>query len=188
MQAKICQNTFIHSMLVLCSKQQFTRRLIWNLLEENLRQGASASESDLSFRVKYQRAFEAVLWSLPAVANYRFRMGGFSHIGYNDNAIVAYSAPVSPKFESLTADPTEPFIGVCTNLKRGPVVLEVPAAMSDLSLSGQVIDAWQLTIAEIGPSGLDKGRASKYLITGPDFNGPIPRGISMCHHPTIESG
>ena len=138
--------------------------------------GSKCSESDLSFRVKYQRAFEAVLWSLPAVANYRFRMGGFSHIGYNDNAIVAYSAPVSPKFESLTADPTEPFIGVCTNLKRGPVILEVPAAASDLSMSGQVIDAWQLTIAEIGPSGLDKGRASRYLITGPDFNGPIPRG------------
>jgi hypothetical protein len=120
MQAKICQNTFIHSMLVLAASNSYAQTYM-EPIGGKPPAGSKCSESDLSFRVKYQRAFEAVLWSLPAVANYRFRMGGFSHIGYNDNAIVAYSAPVSPKFESLTADPTEPFIGVCTNLKRGPV-------------------------------------------------------------------
>ena len=100
--------------------------------------------------MKYQRAFEAVLWSLPAVANYRFRMAGFSHLGFNDNVIVAYSG-VTPKSEGLTANVMEPYIGACTNLKRGPVVLEVPAAGPMVAFT----DGWSMregTIAEIGPS------------------------------------
>ena len=140
------------------------------------------SDNDLTFHVKYQRAFEAVLWSLPAVANYRFRMAGFSHLGFNDNVIVAYSG-VTPKFEGLTANVMEPYIGACTNLKRGPVVLEVPAAGPDGSLYGRVVDAWQGTIAEIGPSGLDRGRAARYLFTGPDFTGAVPRGYIQVKSP-----
>ncbi|WP_431245134.1 DUF1254 domain-containing protein [Flavobacterium sp. P21] len=49
-------------------------------------------------------------------------------------------------------------------------------AGADGSLYGQVVDHWQLTIADIGPSGLDKGKASKYLFTPPNYKGAIPNG------------
>jgi len=38
------------------------------------------------------------------------------------------------------------------------------------------VDAWQFTIADVGPSGLDKGKASKYIFTPPGYKEPVPEG------------
>ena len=38
--------------------------------------GATPSVKDFDYQIKYQRAFEAVLWSMPAVAIYSFRRVG----------------------------------------------------------------------------------------------------------------
>src|SRR5262249_36084640 len=85
-------------------------------------------------------------------------------------------APATPKLEAITANSTTPYIAAYTDLRKGPVVLEVPAAGPDGSLYGQVVDAWQFTIADVGPSGLDKGKAAKYLFTPPGFKGQVPAG------------
>lgn len=37
--------------------------------------GAKQSVKDLGEQVAYQRAFEAILWAMPASAIYRFRVG-----------------------------------------------------------------------------------------------------------------
>lgn len=55
-------------------------------------------------------------------------------------------------------------------------MLEVPAAGPDGSVYGQVVDAWQFTIADVGPAGIDKGASGKLLRTGPNFKGDIPAG------------
>jgi hypothetical protein len=138
--------------------------------------GASASVKDFDYQVKYQRAFEAVLWNMPAVAIYSFRRSAFNDLGAKDNDIIAYSAPATPKLEALTANTTTPYIAAYTDLQKGPVVLEVPAADSDASLYGQVVDAWQFTIADVGPAGLDQGKGGKYLFTPPGYDGKIPEG------------
>lgn len=41
---------------------------------------------------------------------------------------------------------------------------------------GKVVDAWQFTIADVGPSGLDQGKGGKYLFTPPGYSGEIPAG------------
>src|SRR5262249_17288361 len=41
---------------------------------------------------------------------------------------------------------------------------------------GQVVDAWQVTIADVGPSGADKGAGGKYLFLPPGYKDPIPDG------------
>lgn len=56
------------------------------------------------------------------------------------------------------------------------MVLELPAASDDGSLYGQVVDAWQFTIADVGPSGLDAGKGGMYLFTPPDYTGTVPKG------------
>lgn len=53
-------------------------------------------------------------------------------------------------------------------------MLEVPAASADGSLYGKVVDAWQFTIADVGPSGLDKGTGGRFLFTPPGYDGDIP--------------
>lgn len=138
--------------------------------------GATASVKDFDYQIKYQRAFEAVLWNMPAIAIYSFRRAAFTDLGMKDNDIIAYSAPATPKLEAITANSTTPYISAFSDLRKGPVVLEVPAASEEGSGYGQVVDAWQLTIADVGPSGLDKGKGGKLLFTPPGYEGTIPAG------------
>ena len=139
-------------------------------------QGSSASIKDIDYQIKYQRAFEAVLWAMPAAAIYRFRGAAFEDLGARDNDILAFSAPATPKTEALTANSTTPYITAFSDLQKGPAVLELPVSGSEGSLYGQVVDAWQFTIADVGPAGLDKGKGGKYLFTPPDYKGEIPKG------------
>ncbi|MGO4004383.1 DUF1254 domain-containing protein [Pseudomonas fluorescens] len=138
--------------------------------------GSRSSIQDFDYQIKYQRAFEAVLWNMPAIAIYSFRRAAFDNLGVKDNDIIAYSAPATPKLEAITANSSTPYITAFTDLQKGPVVLELPAASEEGSVYGQVVDAWQLTIADVGPSGLDKGKGGKLLFTPPGYTGDVPAG------------
>ncbi|WP_222105655.1 DUF1254 domain-containing protein [Paraburkholderia sp. BCC1884] len=142
----------------------------------SLQEGSTPSVKDFDYQIKYRRAFEAVLWNMPAVAIYSFRRAAIDNLGLKDNDIIAYSAPATPKLEAITANSTTPYISAFTDLRKGPVVLEVPAATPDGSVYGQVVDAWQFTIADVGPSGLDKGKGAKFLFTAPGYKGSVPKG------------
>jgi hypothetical protein len=139
-------------------------------------QGSKPSVADFDYQIKYQRAFEAMLWGMPAVAIYRLRAGAFSELDMEDNDVISYSGTATPKLEAITPNASTPYIAAYTNLEKGPVVLEVPAAGPDGSLYGQVVDAWQFTIADVGPSGMDKGKGGKYLFTPPGYDGQVPEG------------
>lgn len=138
--------------------------------------GARPSVPDLDAQVAYQRAFEAVVWSMPAVAIYRMRAGAFSDLGMSDNGILAYSGVCTPLCELLTANNATPYVGAYSDLRKGPVVLEVPAKTSKGVLYGQIVDAWQTSIADVGPTGADKGAGGKYLLIPPGYTGAIPDG------------
>lgn len=129
--------------------------------------------ADLEAQVAYQRAFEAVLWAMPATAIYRFRVGLLEQPGMADNVITAYSGPLRTIYEVITGNQVTPYIGAVSDLRKGPVVLEVPAKTAKVVLYGQVVDAWQATIADVGPSGLDKGMGGKYLSSRPDIKIPF---------------
>ncbi|MEC5398051.1 DUF1254 domain-containing protein [Uliginosibacterium sp. H1] len=147
--------------------------------------GAAPSIKDFDYQIKYQRAFEAVLWNMPAIAIYSFRRAAFDDLGMKDNDIITYSQTATPKLEAITANSSTPYIGAYTDLRKGPVVLEVPPAGADGSLYGQVVDAWQLTIADVGPAGLDKGKGGKYLFTPPGFKGKVPAGYLHVASPSF---
>jgi hypothetical protein len=138
--------------------------------------GASASVVDFDYQVKYHRAFEAVLWAMPAMAIYRFRAAALEVLGLKDHDIIAYSGVATPKLEAITANASTPYITAFSDLQAGPAVLEVPVSGPDGSLYGQVVDAWQYTIADVGPAGLDRGRGGKYLFTPPGYSGAVPDG------------
>jgi hypothetical protein len=65
------------------------------------------------------------------------------------------------------------------------VVLEVPEANAEGSVYGQVVDAWQFTIADVGPSGLDKGQVGKLLLLPPGYQGAIPDGYIQVASPNF---
>src|SRR5215471_6813349 len=138
--------------------------------------GASQSVPDLEAQVAYQRAFEAVLWAMPASAIYRFRVGFLEQPGMADNVINAFSGPGITIQEAITPNQVMPYIIACSDLRKGPVVLEVPAKSDKAVLYGQVVDAWQATIAGVGPVGEDKGAGGKYLLLPPGYKEATPAG------------
>jgi hypothetical protein len=138
--------------------------------------GAKQSVADLDEQVAYQRSFEAVLWAMPASAIYRLRVGLLDQPGMADNVITAYSGPMHTFHELITANQVTPYIAATSDLRKGPVVLEVPAKTEKAVLYGQVVDAWQATIADVGPVGLDKGLGGKYLFLPPGYKDSVPDG------------
>jgi hypothetical protein len=146
--------------------------------------GAKQSVTDLDEQVAYQRAFEAVLWAMPASAIYRFRVGTLAIPDMADNVILAYPRPLKTTDELITANQVTPYVGAVSDLRKGPVVLEVPAKTDKAVLYGQIVDAWQVTIADVGPTGADKGKGGKYLIVPPGYKEPIPDGYFLLRSST----
>jgi hypothetical protein len=137
---------------------------------------ARPSVTDLDAQVAYQRAFEAVLWAMPASAIYRFRVGLLQLPGMADNAILTSVTPLAAKQQFITPNQTTPYTGAVSDLRSGPVVLEVPAKTEKVVLYGQVVDAWQATIAGVGQVGEDKGAGGKYLFLPPGYDGSVAKG------------
>jgi hypothetical protein len=137
--------------------------------------GSKPSVENFTEQVTYQRAFEAVVWSQPAMIKYGMRRASIE-IGAGDNVICAWSAGAKPLLETLTPNNTSPYVTSTTDLRKGPVVLEVPKATDKAILFGQVADDWFVTIADIGPIGVDKGKGAKILLTPPGYDGEVPSG------------
>ena len=136
------------------------------------------SIKDFTEQVTYQRAFEAVVWSMPAMIKHGMRRASFE-IGAGDNVVLAWSAGAKPLLETLTPNNTSPYVVSTTDLRKGPVVLEVPKATDKAILFGQIVDDWFITIADIGPIGLDKGTGKKILLLPPDYAGEVPSGYAV---------
>lgn len=87
--------------------------------------GSEPSVPDLEYQVKYQRAFEAVLWSMPAVGMYAYWRAA-ADFGADSNAIFAWSQPATPYLEGVTGNNQTPYILSQTDLSKGPVVVDDP--------------------------------------------------------------
>ena len=145
--------------------------------------GSKPSSQDLDYQVKYQRAFEAVVWSMPAIGIYGFGKAAKA-IGGGPNTVLAWSQPAKPNTELLTANNVTPYLFSQTDLRKGPVVVEVPVATDKASFYGQIVDHWQLSIADVGPSGIDKGKGGKVLLTPPGFKDKVPAGYIQVKSPS----
>jgi hypothetical protein len=137
--------------------------------------GSKPSVKNLGDQVTYQRAFEAVIWSQPAIGIYGIRKGVLG-LGMKDNEILAMSKPLAARHEVLTGNNTTPYILANADLRHGPVVLEIPAQSAKGVLFGQVVDSWQDAVADVGPSGLDQGKGGKYLFLPPGYSEKVPEG------------
>ena len=76
---------------------------------------------------------------------------------------------------------TETIYGLASlDLKRdGPVVIEVPPSML-----GAVNDLWQNSLADIGTTGVDKGKGGKFLVLPPEPKDDVPGDYIVVRSPT----
>jgi hypothetical protein len=136
---------------------------------------AQLTAQDLSKRTIARRAFEAVVWGMPAV-NYDLMYQAALRRNAAFNQIVFWSRLPSWKNQTLTPNPDSIYLMPFMNTKdAGPIVLEIPPA-DDGSITGSIDDCWQTAVEDVGPAGVDKGKGGKYLILSPDYAGETPAG------------
>jgi len=134
------------------------------------------TSEDLARRTVERRAVEAVIWGMPLVNTDTMRQAYFRDVGAKYNDICYFSAPADWRFQVTTPNASTNYVYFNFNLKDGPVVVEIPAAVG-AGLLGSMVNAWDEPMADVGPKGEDQGTGGKYLLVPPDFKGEPPPGF-----------
>jgi hypothetical protein len=133
------------------------------------------SNEELNRRAIERRAVEAVIWGMPAVNFDRMLQAAIAN-GAAANQVIYWSRPVNWKNQTLTPNPDTIYLNPFYDTTGGPMVLEIPPAEGDASITGSIDTAWQNALADVGPAGVDQGKGGKYLLTPPGYKGKTPEG------------
>jgi len=130
---------------------------------------------DLSLRVMERRAFEAVVWGMPAV-QFQLLYQAVARQGGTWNEAAFWSPVAQWKKQTQAADPGEiSFVAFFDTRLAGPMVLELPPDHGTITVS--IHNGWQVVLEEGRPddrSG-DRSKAGKYLILPPGYDGATPK-------------
>jgi hypothetical protein len=122
----------------------------------------------------FQRACQAYLWSLPAVAFTSFQHGLTKELGARNGQIVSLLS-YEAKRSVLTANATTPYYLGFADLSAGPLVMVIPPR----GVQGGISDAWQRTIPGTESPGT-------YLVLAPGQTAPDNvAGYTVRHSPTF---
>src|SRR6266481_2148265 len=161
------------------TKTILTASLVGALAMSSLATQTLAQETrfnQLAERTLNGRAIEAVVWGMPAV-NAQLMFDAAKKAGGDFNQIIYWPRPLTWKNQTLTPNPNTIYVFPIYNTKDvGPMVLEIPPADGEDSITGSVDDGWQTAIEDVGPAGVDKGKGGKYLILPPGYKEKVPDG------------
>jgi len=122
------------------------------------------SPADLAERAIQRRAVEAVIWGMSAV-NTDLMYQALVRAKGAYNQIAYWSHLPDWKNQTLTPNPDAIYFMPFFNTKDvGPMVLEIPPASDEGSITGSIRDVWQSALEDVGPAGVDKGKGGKYLV------------------------
>jgi hypothetical protein len=122
----------------------------------------------------FQRACQAYLWSLPAVAFTAWQRGTNQQLGARNGQVVAILS-YEARRGVLTANATTPYYLGFADLSAGPMVLEMPSR----GVQGAINDSWQNAIP-------DTDKPGKYLVLAPGQKAPDDlAGYFVRHSPTV---
>lgn len=102
---------------------------------------------------------------------------GFEGIGAAPGDVVIFEKFMDSNSLFLTANADTVYYLTGLDLSKGPVVVEQPPGAV-----GTINDMWFSWIIDIGGPGPDRGLGGKYLIVGPDYDGPLPEGGYFIAH------
>jgi hypothetical protein len=132
---------------------------------------ADTARSLLELRT-FHRAVEVYAEQMPAVSVFQVRKGLAAFGARAAHQIVIWKTLMDAGTRLLTGNSETVYAVAFLDLRRdGPTVIEVPP-----SLLGGLSDMWQHSLADIGPTGVDKGKGGKFLVLPPDYQDGIPAG------------
>jgi hypothetical protein len=120
---------------------------------------------------------------MPIVSVDAMRQGFLRDAGGKYNDIAYLSRQADWKFQITTPNASSYYVYIPINLKNGPIVLDIPAAVG-AGLFGSMNDAWQVPQADVGPTGEDKGKGGKYVLLPPGRKQAVPAGYIPVRFPT----
>jgi Protein of unknown function (DUF1254) len=128
---------------------------------------------DLASRTVYRRAVDAVIWGLPLVGQDAVKQAAFRDGKANYNDIVWWPKGGGWKNQSPTPNVNTRYMYFFINTRQdGPVVVEIPPAVSGAGFYGTIEDAWYVPLIDLG----FEGNGGKYLVLPPDYKGDVPDG------------
>ncbi|MCP4383030.1 MAG: DUF1254 domain-containing protein [Hyphomicrobiales bacterium] len=133
-----------------------------------------ADLTDVNRDLIVQRACEAAIWGIPAVAAYDIELAIQRDAGAAPGVVAYMSAPMDSRHGFLTANDVTPYTFTGLTTKDGPIVIDVPPAGDKAAFFGTIVNAWQVPIADVGTTGEDEGAGGKYLILPPGYDGEVP--------------
>jgi hypothetical protein len=141
-------------------------------------QGTNLTLQDINSRLVHRRAFDAVVWGMPA-ANYQLMYQEMvDKVKGGHNQVLYWSRLLDWKNQTLTPNPDVIYLMPFFNTQdTGPIVLEIPPADDGL-FNGSIMNFWQAAIEDVGPGGIDKGKGGKYAFLPPGFDrNKLPAGF-----------
>jgi hypothetical protein len=128
-----------------------------------------------------QRATQLYLDMYPALSAHGLMKGWVRDLGMRDSSHISVTANrLDSSALVLTGNTESLYAFVVFDLKKdGPTVFEVPPGVM-----GPLDDHNFLFVADIGPTGKDRGQGGKYLLLPPDYEGDVPDGYFVVRSPT----
>jgi len=103
------------------------------------------------------------------------------------NQIVYWSRLFDWKNQMLTPNPDVIYAMPFFDLSAvGPMVIEIPPAGEDGSITGTIMDCWQAPLEDVGPAGKDAGAGGKYVVLPPGYAGSVPEGFLALRSSNLE--
>ena len=137
-----------------------------------------ATAEKLFNNLDFQRAVQAYLLAIPAVSQAADR-NACRTLGPVNRTVPIWEQLVDSRTIGLTFNDNTVYCWAWLNLKKGPLVVEVPP-----KVLGAVNDIWFRWVTDVGITGPDKGKGGKYLFLPPGYKGEVPKGYYVVHSPT----
>ena len=102
---------------------------------------------------------------------------GMETVGAGSGDIVIFEELMDANSLFLTANADTVYYLGWIDLSKGPVVIDQPSGGL-----GAINDMWFQWVTDMGKPGPDRGLGGKYLIVGPDYDGPLPEGGYFVAH------
>ena len=128
-----------------------------------------------------QRATQLYLDMYPALSAHGLMKGWIRDLGMRDSSQINVTANrLDSSALVLTGNTESLYAFAVFDLKKdGPTVFEVPPGVM-----GPLDDHNFLFVADIGPTGMDRGQGGKYLLLPPGYEGDVPDGYFVVRSPT----
>jgi len=102
---------------------------------------------------------------------------GFQSVGAGSGDIVIFEKLMDSNSLFLAANADTIYYLGWIDLSKGPVVIDQPSGGL-----GAINDMWFQWVVDMGRPGPDRGLGGKYLIVGPEYDGPLPEGGYFVAH------